>query len=159
MKIGLCITKLQTQVYYFCNGPRIRILGCEVQIENSVTRVTVRHHEARIHSISCILVLRRLWLSLDSRYVINLVSRDIVFARVVCPFVRPSVARPSVRLSVTKPYPLCNLKTVQDIFMKLHININRHWTTWTITLGYIVFSYEPLNFVSSSFCDKIVSAL
>ena len=39
-----------------CMGPRgtticqmiIRIFnGCEVQIENSVTRVTVRHHEAR----------------------------------------------------------------------------------------------------------------
>ena len=131
------------------------------------------------------------------------VGRHIVFARVVRPC-----------LSVTKSCPLCNLKTVQGIFMKRHININQQ-SARTVTLGYIFFqlcpfelckkqslwqnrvrsitlkpfrisswnfielltntdrraerknhnldiyffSYVPLNFVSSSFCDKNVSAL
>ena len=35
----------------------------------------------------------------------------------------------SICLSVTKSCPLRNLKTVQDIIMKLHVNINHHWTT------------------------------
>ena len=59
------------------------------------------------------------------------VRRYIVFARVVCLSVCLSVCPSvclSVRLSVTKSCPLCNLKTVQDIFMKLHITINQHWT-------------------------------
>ena len=44
------------------------------------------------------------------------VERHIVFAMVVCP---------SVCLSVTKSCPLCNLKTVQDILMERHRNINQ----------------------------------
>ena len=53
-------------------GKIIRIFnGCDVRIENSVTRVTVRHHEACrttiIDSFSCILFLRRLYLSSDVR--------------------------------------------------------------------------------------------
>ena len=41
--------------------------------------------------------------------------------------------RSSVRLSVSvKSCPLCRpyLKKVQDIFMKLHLNIIQHWTTY-----------------------------
>ena len=65
--------------------------GCEVRIENSVTRVTVRLHEAYrvmpntypewrnfgftpksiIESFSCILFIRRLYLSLDMCYCVN----------------------------------------------------------------------------------------
>ena len=83
-------------------------------------------------------------------------------------------------LSVTKSCPLCNLKTVHGIFMKLHININQHWTkscplcnfktvhgifmklhtninqqsARTITLVLILFSYVPLNFLSSNFLTQ-----
>ena len=63
----------------------IRIFnGCEVLIENSVSRVTVRHHEAypsdgifNLHrrtimdSFSCILFLRQLHLDLNMRRFIN----------------------------------------------------------------------------------------
>ena len=69
------------------------------------------------------------------------VGRHIVFAWFVCPSFCPSV-----RLSVTKSCLLCNLKTVQDIFMKLHIiltNIRRHADTRTITLVFILFELCP----------------
>ena len=84
---------------------------------------------------------------------------DILFLpQSVCPSIWLSVCQ-----SITKSCPLCNLKTVQDIFMKLHININQHWTTCRaqepLLLDIYFLSYAPLNFVSSSFCDKIVSAL
>ena len=60
-----------------------------------------------------------------SQHFIGKHIRNIVFAWVVCQSVCLSVC-PSVCLSVTKSCPLCNLKTVQDIFMKLHTNINQH---------------------------------
>ena len=53
------------------------------------------------------------------------VGRHIVFARVICPSV--CLVCLSVRPSVCpKSCLLCNLKTIQDIFMKLHTNINQH---------------------------------
>ena len=60
----------------------VRIFNdCEVRIENSVTRVSVRHHKAClvfnshwttiIDSFSCILFLWQLYLSLNMHYFIN----------------------------------------------------------------------------------------
>ena len=53
------------------------------------------------------------------------VGRHIVFGWVVCQSVCPSV-RPSFCLSIKKSCPLCNLKTVQGVFMKPHTNVNQH---------------------------------
>ena len=39
-----------------------------------------------------------------------------------------SSVRLSVRPSVTKSCPLCNSKTVRDIFMKLYTNVKQHET-------------------------------
>ena len=47
---------------------------------------------------------------------------------------------------MTKSRPLCNFKTVQDIFMKLHTNINQYEVTCrarTITLVLILFELHP----------------
>ena len=78
----------------------IRILnGCEVRIENSVTRVTVRHHEACrvmpnsypsdgifnshlttiMDSFSCIHFLRKLYLNFYMRYYINITLKCLHF--------------------------------------------------------------------------------
>ena len=78
----------------------IRIFnGCEVQIENSVTRVTVRHHEAcrvmpnsypsdgifNLHwrtimdSFPCIYFLRKLYLNFHMRYYINITLKYLHF--------------------------------------------------------------------------------
>ena len=65
--------------------------------------------------------------------------------------------------SVTQSCPLYNFKTIQAIFMELHTNINnirrhaecKNHNSCIDTL----LSYIPLNFVSSSFCDEIMSAL
>ena len=73
------------------------------------------------------------------------VGRHIVFDIVVC-------------LSVTKSCPLCNLKTVQDILMEL-TNFRRCAERKNHNSWIYFFSYAPLNFVSSSFTDEIVSAL
>ena len=70
--------------------------------------------------------------------------------------------RPSVRLSVHlsvrhESCPLCNLKTPEAIFTKLHTNVNQHKTTCRVQerllLQLYFFSYFPLNFVP----QKIVS--
>ena len=60
----------------------IRILkSCEVRIENSITRVTVRHHEACLClCFSCILFLRQVHLSLNLRCFMNkTISRTVWF--------------------------------------------------------------------------------
>ena len=70
--------------------------GCEERIENSVTRVTIRHHEAFlsdgifnshrttiIESFSCILFLSRLHLSLDMRDFIKLSLKLEIFGSVL----------------------------------------------------------------------------
>ena len=70
----------------------------------------------------CILCLLSLTLQLVS-VTYHLGLGDILFlpGSSVCLSVRPSVC-----LSITKSCPLCNLKTVQGIFMKRHTNINQH---------------------------------
>ena len=54
----------------------------------------------------------------------------------------------SVSQSVTKSCPLCNSKTVRDIFMKLYTNVKQHETTCRAQEPYLwivyFWSYGPL---------------
>ena len=47
--------------------------------------------------------------------------------------------------------PLCQLKTVPDILMKVHTNVKHHKMRCT--------NYGPLNFENNDFCNIFVSAL
>ena len=84
-------------------------------------------------------------------------GRHILFVMVVYPSVCLSVC-----LSVTKSCPLCNLKPLKISpwnAIEILTNIRRCAERKNHKSWIYVFSYAPLNFVSSSFCDKIVSAL
>ena len=68
----------------------------------------------------------------------------------------------SVRLSVTKSCPLCNSKTVRDIFMKLYTNVNnmrRRAERNNRNSGLCILELWPFEIENSRFCDMVVAAL